>query len=96
MQSSLDYACPAAIVAKSILDVWLSGDQYQLRRELERATTIPPAEYTDQSERLELLQSVALRMSESTELFAPRGANPRVVVWLDLLDHLSSEPPESR
>ena len=97
MLSSSQYVCPAAMLARSILDVWLSGDRCRLRLELERVTSMPlPSDVDDQSDRLELLKSIAGRMAESTDLFAPRRASPRIGAWLDLLDHLSGEDPALR
>jgi hypothetical protein len=91
MVSSL-YTCPAAVLAKSLLDVWLSGDHHRLRQELDHVTRVPQAPADDEErDRVELLRSIALRMTESTDLFATRGENPRVGVWFDLLHHLSAE-----
>lgn len=87
-------ACPAAALAKSLLEVWLSGDRYRLRLELERASLtreIPAA--SDESDRLDLLKCLAARMKESSDLFTPRSKNPQVGIWLDLLDHLSVGDP---
>lgn len=84
-------ACPAAALAKSLLEVWLSGDRYRLRLELERISLtrdLPAA--GDESDRIELLKSLAGRMRDSSELFTSRSDSPRVEIWLDLLAHLSS------
>jgi hypothetical protein len=86
------YTCPAAALAKSLLDVWLSGDHARLRQELDRvsgASLISSDE--DEDDRVELLKSIAMRMKESPDLFASRGENPRVGTWFDLLHHLSAE-----
>ena len=91
MRSGLSQcACPAAALAKSLLEVWLSGDRYRLRLELERISLTGdlPAP-SDESDRIELLKSLARRMGESSELFMPRSDSPRVAIWLDLLNHLS-------
>ena len=95
MEHPTQYLCPPERLAKSILDVWLSGDRYQLRRELERVSELPASQdFNDGSDRLELLKSIASRMADSSDLFAPRKTNPRVIAWLDLLGHLSGEGPD--
>jgi hypothetical protein len=87
-------ACPAAALAKSLLDVWLSGDRYRLRLELERISLTQDLPATsDESDRIELLKSLARRMRESSELLTPRSDSPRVGIWLDLLNHLSASDP---
>jgi len=84
-------ACPAAALAKSLLEVWLSGDRYRLRLELERVSlTRDLAAAGDEADRIELLKSLAGRMRDSSELFTSRSDSPRVGIWLDLLTHLSS------
>ena len=82
--------CPAAMLAKSLLDVWLSGDQCTLRLELERLSRAPelPADSED-PDRLELLKCMAGRMKDAPDLYAPRCESPRTGVWLDMLHHLS-------
>jgi hypothetical protein len=81
------------VLAKSLLDVWLSGDRARLHRELDRVSLIPGEE--EENERVELLKSIAMRMKESPELFAAgtvnlRDESPRAGVWFDLLRHLSA------
>ncbi len=81
---------PASTMAKSLLDVWLSGDQSRLRMELDRVTRMPMSpDNDDESDRIELLKSMAERMRETSDLFAPRRESPHVGTWLDLLNHLS-------
>jgi hypothetical protein len=95
MVSSL-YTCPAAALAKSLLDVWLSGDHARLRRELDHVSCVSPiSNNEDEDDRVEMLKSIALRMKESPDLFATRDESPRVGVWFDLLRHLSAVPFES-
>ena len=97
MVSSLD-TCPAAALAKSLLDVWLSGDHGRLHQELDRVSRvslIPRDEEEDDC--VELLKSIAMRMKESPDLFAAgtvnlRDESPRAGVWFDLLHHLSAAP----
>ncbi|MGD1070261.1 MAG: hypothetical protein ABSB15_08980 [Bryobacteraceae bacterium] len=95
MSSSVsEWVCPAAELAKSLLEVWLSGDRYRLRLELERISLIEELPATsDESDRIDLLKNLARRMKESSDLFTPRGESPRVGIWLDLLDHLSAADP---
>lgn len=79
-----------ALLAKSLLEVWLSGDRYRLRLEVEKVFTTPgSSESDDEWDRIELLRNIAWRMRESSDLFAPRNESPRAAAWLDLLDHLS-------
>ncbi len=88
------YTCPAAVLAKSLLDVWLSGDRASLHRELDRVSLLPADE--DADDRVELLKSIAMRMKESPDLFDAgdcnsHAENPRAAAWFDLLHHLSAE-----
>lgn len=87
-------ACPAAALARTLLEVWLSGDRYRLRLELERiALTGEFPATSDESDRIDLLKSLARRMRESSELFTLPSDSPRVGIWLDLLNHLSASDP---
>jgi len=91
MVSSL-YTCPAAALAKSLLDVWLSGDHARLRQELDHVSRVSLIfNDEDEDDRVELLKSIAMRMKESPDLFATRTESPRVGVWFDLLHHLSAD-----
>src|SRR5580692_7500256 len=84
----------AATLAKSLLEVWLSGDRYRLRLELEKVfTTRGSSEKDDEWDRIELIRNIALRMRESSHSFMPPRESPRTAVWLDLLDHLSVAAP---
>ena len=95
MVSSL-YTCPAAALAKSLLDVWLSGDQARLRQELDHVSHVSLiSNDEDEDDRVELLKSIAMRMKESPNLFATRDESPRVGIWFDLLHHLSVVPENS-
>lgn len=93
------YTCPAAVLAKSLLDVWLSGDRARLHQELDRVSLISCNEMPgdeDADDRVELLKSIAMRMKESPDLFTAgignaRDENPRAGAWFDLLHHLSAE-----
>jgi hypothetical protein len=87
---SLQNCCPVATLAKSLLEVWLSGDRYRLRLELEHVSMTPvPSEKDDEWDRIELLRNIAWRMRDTTDLFTPRCESPRTATWLDLLNHLS-------
>lgn len=91
MVSSL-YTCPAAVLAKSLLDVWLSGDHARLRQELDHVSSVSLiSDDEEEGDRVELLKSIATRMKESSDLFATRLESPRVGIWFDLLHHLSAE-----
>ena len=85
----LSYTCPATALAKSILDVWLSGDQRRLRLELDSVERMSLP--VDSDDRCELLKSIAGKMQQSPDLYASRTESPRVGTWLDLLHHLSGE-----
>lgn len=88
--SSSQYGYPAAVLAKSLLDLWLSGDYYRLRLALEDVSLAPvPLTTNDERDRIELLRGMASRMKESSDLFTPRRESPRAGTWLDLLHHLS-------
>jgi hypothetical protein len=87
---SSQLTCPAAMLANSLLEVWLSEDRYRLRQQLERLCTMPePSERDDEWDRIELLKGIAWRMRETSELSAPRLESPQTAAWLDLLNHLS-------
>jgi hypothetical protein len=81
---------PTKLLAKSLLDVWLSGDRRRLRTALADIARTPfPAETNPEYERIDLLKCVAGRMNEAGEYFMPDAASPRTKMWLDLLQHLS-------
>src|SRR5580693_7487297 len=87
----LTYSRPAELLAKSLLDVWLSGNQCHLRTVLDDIALMPfPRDTTHEFERLDLLKCVAWRMKESEELFTPCAESPQTKVWFDLLRHLSA------
>jgi hypothetical protein len=87
----LTYSRPADLVAKSLLDVWLSGDRRHLRAVLEDIALMPfPLDTNQEFERIDLLKCVAWRMKESEELFTPHAESPQTAVWFDLLRHLSA------
>lgn len=91
--SLLHYARPAEVLAKSLLDVWLSGDRHKLRLALDDISILPlPAETNDEFERIDLLRCVAWRMKESADLSAAFAENPSSGIWFDLLRHLSNPP----
>lgn len=88
----VSYTCPATTLAKSLLDVWLSGDQRRLRLELRNVGQISLLSGSEDScDRFELLKSIAGRMRESPDLFASRSESPRLGTWFDLLHHLSGQ-----
>ena len=89
----LTYSRPAQVVAKSLLDVWLSGNRHHLRTVLEDIALMPaPLDTSHEFERIDLLKCVAWRMKESEELFTPYAESPLTAVWFDLLRHLSAAP----
>jgi hypothetical protein len=88
------YTRPAELLAKSLLDVWLSGNRHHLRTVLEDIALTPcPLDTSHESERLDLLKCVAWRMKESEELFTPYAESAQTKVWFDLLRHLSARFP---
>jgi hypothetical protein len=90
----LTYSRPAELLAKSLLDVWLSGNRHHLRTVLEDIALMPFPHDTDHEfESLDLLKCVAWRMRESAELFTPYAESARTKVWFDLLRHLSARLP---
>jgi hypothetical protein len=84
-------ACPAAMLAKSLLEVWLSGDKRLLRLTVEQLSQMGAVQGgNDESDRIELVKSIAWRMENASDLFTPRRESARTGAWLDLLDHLSA------
>jgi hypothetical protein len=84
---------PAETLAKSLLDVWQSGDRQRLRLVLENLSALlPPPESNEDFERIALLKCIAWRMKQSGDLLTKRPDNPQVGVWFNLLRHLSSPP----
>jgi hypothetical protein len=72
--------------------VWLSGDRSQLGEELDRIALAPePQVPDDDSDRIELLRSIAGRMKNAADLSGRRCESPRTAAWLDLLNHLSAD-----
>jgi len=89
----LTYSRPAELLAKSLLDVWLSGNRHHLRTVLEDIALMPfPVDTNHEFERLDLLKCVAWRMKESEEFFTPYEESAQAKVWFDLLRHLSAAP----
>ena len=87
----LTHSRPAEHLAKSLLDVWLSGNRHHLRTVLEDIARMPvPLDTNHESERVDLLKCVAWRMNESEDLFTPHAESARTKVWFDLLRHLSA------
>ena len=86
---SSQFTCPAAGLAKSLLRVWLSGDHPRLSEELDRIALAPAAD--EDSDRIELLKSIAWRMKHASDLSRRRCESPRTAAWLDLLHHLSAD-----
>jgi len=83
-------ACPAGTLAKSLLEVWLSGNRHLLRLTVERLTQMPAgSEASDESDRIELVKCIALRMENAADVFTPQPENAQTGAWLHLLDHLS-------
>jgi hypothetical protein len=95
MNSALmTYSPPAELLAKSLLDVWLSGNQPRLRTVLDDIALMPlPLDTSHDFERIDLLKCVAWRMKESEGLFTPQAESPLTKVWFDLLRHLSARLP---
>jgi hypothetical protein len=90
----LTYSRPAGLLAKSLLDVWLSGNRHHLRTVLEDIALMPyPMDADHEFECLDLLKCVAWRMKESEELFTPYAESARTTVWFDLLRNLSARLP---
>ena len=90
---SSSYTCPAALLARSLLIAWTSGDRRRMRERLGSVFQLAsPPEASDDFERVELLKSIAGSMNESSDLFLPRSENQRVAIWLDLLNHLAAQP----
>ncbi len=86
----------AAMLARTLLDTWLSGDLCRLHRELERLAAAPePSDAGDERDRVDLLRSLARRMREASDLYEPRSGSPRTGTWLDLLVHLSTPDPRA-
>ena len=93
----LTYSCPAELLAKSLLDVWLEGNRHHMRTVLEDIVLMPfPPDTNHEFERLDLLKCVAWRMQESEELFTPCAESARTKVWFDLLRHLSAPSLRAR
>jgi hypothetical protein len=78
------------MLATILLDAWLSGDRYRLSGELDRMAALRrlPVDGAE-SDRMEILTSIAGEMQAYPDLFAPRTASARIGVWMDLLNHLS-------
>lgn len=89
-------ACPAAVLARTLLEVWLSGDGVRLDEELiylSRMPDLPESpdlRESDESDRASLLKSIAARMKASDDCLSPGSASPRAEAWLSLLHHLSN------
>ncbi len=84
-------ACPAAILAKSLLEAWLSGDKRLLRLTVEQLSQMQAApEASDESDRIELVKCIAWRMESASGLSTLRRESAQTGAWLSLLGHLSA------
>jgi hypothetical protein len=84
------YACSASVLAKSLLEVWLSHDGSRLRDELDYLSCMPDLpEIDDESDRVDLLKGIASRMRESSDISASQPDDAAIGTWLSLLHHLS-------
>jgi hypothetical protein len=84
-------ARPAAMLAKSLLEVWLSGDKRLLHLTVEQLSEMqatPGA--NDESDRIELVKCIAWRMASASDSFTPQRGSAQTGAWLNLLDHLSA------
>ena len=90
-QTEIKHApCSPAMLAGTILDAWLCGDRLRLTAELDRTLRLSPSESRDvESDQMEILKTIAGRMRCGTNLFVPRSSNPRIGLWVDLLQHIS-------
>lgn len=83
----------AGRMAENLLKAWLSGDAVRVHTELARSLSVPVGVYdTGEQERRQLLQAVARRMREYSDLLEPRSQSPELNLYLNLLWHLV--PPE--
>lgn len=84
----------AARQAQALLRAWVCGDLPRLQAELERSTYISSiADENPDSDRLELLKSVAYQMKTCPDLYAERSNNPQLGICVDLLMHLADFLP---
>ena len=84
----------AARQAQALLRAWVCGDLPRLQAELERSTYMSSVvEGHAESDRLELLKSVAYQMKVCPDLYAQRTNNPQLGICVDLLMHLADCSP---
>lgn len=80
---------PAANVAETLLHTWIRRDPNRLQVELERTAQSALEQPDDEeTEMLQLLKSIALRMKACPNMFASRSTDPGLDVCVDLLVHL--------
>lgn len=77
-------------LAKALLGAWLGGESAELNRELDRsAHTAIDHCAAEEEERIQLLQSIAVRMRSYGDLVADEPMDPALVLCVDLLLHLA-------
>jgi hypothetical protein len=80
----------AAQLAENLLHTWTRGEFNGLELELNRAAKSPlDAPDDEERERLQLVKSIAVRMKDCPDVFAPRSIDPGLDSCLDLLAHVA-------
>lgn len=82
--------CASTVLAQLLLDAWLSGDRAELSLRIDQ---IGHAALLDdnavETDRVDMLKALAIRMRSASDLFGDRSANPKLGSWIELLDHFS-------
>lgn len=77
-------------LAGALLRAWVKGDRPAFQVELDRSSRIAPDLLdTGESERLQMLNAIAMRIKCCADPFAWRSADPGIDVCVNLLSHLS-------
>jgi hypothetical protein len=87
---------PAALLARKVLDLWITNDYKGLDRTLGmviRQTRIGlhRANSVMERERQELMRGIARNMERELRCWNAASREPRYEVWMNLLRHLSDE-----
>ena len=81
---------PSIELAGALLRAWARGDRPALEAELDRSSRAPAdLRDTGESERLQMLNAIAVRIKACADPFAPAGADPGMGVCVNLLSHLA-------
>ncbi len=87
------YSPPVQLLAQSLLDVWLTSSQREMRTTLKEIAQLSvPQEHSGDFERADLLKCVASRIKKSRGFLVLSAESSEKKLCVDLLRHLAVKP----